>query len=118
MSVANIMSVNVVTVEMDDSLALVKEIFHNTRFHHLLVVEHGCLCGVISDRDLLKSVSPKVDTVAATERDLASLNKKVHQVMSRKLVTLTADASFYDAVDVFVHKDISCIPIVDNKNKN
>jgi len=32
-SIKQIMSKNVVTVEMDDSLKMVREIFNNTRFH-------------------------------------------------------------------------------------
>ncbi len=47
MSVEKIMSRIVVSIEMDDSLSMVKEIFDNTRFHHLLVVESGKLFGVI-----------------------------------------------------------------------
>ncbi len=43
MGVEKIMSKTAVTVEMDDSLRTVKEIFDNTRFHHLLVVESGKL---------------------------------------------------------------------------
>ena len=49
MNVEKIMSKRIVTVERDDSLKVVKEIFDNARFHHLLVVESGKLFGVISD---------------------------------------------------------------------
>ena len=51
-SVRDIMSKTVVTVEMDDMLRTVKEIFDHMKFHHLLVVEAGKLFGVVSDRDL------------------------------------------------------------------
>ncbi len=88
MSIEKIMSKTVVTVEMDDSLKVVKDIFDNTNFHHLLVVESGKLFGVISDRDLLKSLSPDIGTVAETSKDTATLNKRAHQIMTRKPVTL------------------------------
>ena len=117
MAVDQLMSKDVVTIEMDDSLGVVKEIFDNTRFHHLLVVESGKLFGVISDRDLLKAVSPNVGTVAETAHDAASLNKKVHQIMTRKLVTLGADASVYDAIEIFNKHSISCIPVVDDDRR-
>jgi acetoin utilization protein AcuB len=58
MSIKNVMTGKVVTVKMDDPLSAVKEIFEAQRFHHVLVVENGKLFGVVSDRDLLKALSP------------------------------------------------------------
>lgn len=110
--IKSLMKTRIVTVEMDDSLATVKEIFDHTRFHHLLVVEHKKLTGVISDRDLLKAISPNIDTLAELPRDRASLNKRVHQIMSRDLHTLTPDASLDDAVQLLLKHSVSCIPII------
>ena len=117
MSVEKIMSKSVVTVEMDDSLKVVKDIFDNTRFHHLLVVESGKLFGVLSDRDLLKALSPNIGTAAETDRDAASLNKRVHQIMTRQPVTLGPSAGIDDAIDIFNRHNISCIPVVDAEQK-
>ena len=117
MSLERIMSKEVVTVQMDDPLKVVKEIFDNTRFHHLLVVESGQLFGVISDRDLLKALSPNIGTASETAGDAATLNKRVHQIMTRKPVTLGPDAGLFDAIEVFNKHSISCIPIVDDKSK-
>lgn len=114
MSVGKIMSKTVVTVEMDDSLRMVKEIFDNTRFHHLLVVESGKLFGVISDRDLLKALSPHIGTAGETAMDAASLNKRVHQIMTRKPVVLRQNAGIFDAIEIFNNQNISCIPVVDD----
>ena len=116
MSVEKIMSKTVVTVKMDDSLRMVKEIFDNTRFHHLLVVESGKLFGVISDRDLLKALSPHIGTVGETARDAASLNKRVHQIMTRKPVVLGQNAGIFDAIEIFNNHKISCIPVVDQEH--
>ncbi len=118
MEIKDLVNKKVVTVEMDDPLRVVKEIFDNTKFHHLLVVENGVLCGVVSDRDLLKALNPNVGTIRETAQDAAVLNKKVHQIMTRKLITLGLDASFYDALEIFDQHRVSCIPIVDaNREK-
>lgn len=111
------MTVRIVTVGMDDSLKMVKDIFDNVSFHHLLVVDGGKLTGVISDRDLLRAISPKVGTVAETASDAAELNKRAHQIMSRELVTLTADAELDDAVAVFNRHTISCIPVLNDAGR-
>lgn len=117
MKITALMTTSLVTVELDDPLSTVKEIFDNTNFHHLLVVEGAKLKGVISDRDLFKALSPNIDTVAATAKDLASLNKKVHQIMTRKPITLDDNASVKDAIELFNANRISCIPIVGQDNK-
>jgi acetoin utilization protein AcuB len=115
MNLEQIMTKKIVTVELDDSLAMVKEIFDNLRFHHLLVVESKKLVGVVSDRDLLKALSPNLGTISATIKDEATLNKRVHQIMTHRLVTLHPDAAISDAVNLFNTHKISCIPIVDNQ---
>ncbi len=117
MKIEKIMSKNVVTVNLDDTLHAVKKIFDTTHFHHLLVVDGGQLYGVISDRDLLKSVHPNVGTAAETVKNAATLNKKVHQIMTRKLVTLKASATVYDAIHIFNNNGLSCIPIIDDMKK-
>lgn len=117
MNVEEIMSETIVTVEMDDSLMVVREIFDKVRLHHLLVVESGILIGVISDRDLLKALSPNIGSVSETAGDLATLNKRAHQIMTRKPVTLSRKAGIHDAIEVFKNHKISCIPIVDEERK-
>lgn len=117
LNVAQLMSAQPVSVSPDDSLAVVKEIFDHVKFHHVLVVEHGILLGVLSDRDLFKALSPHIGTAAETPRDLATLKKKVHQVMPRKLVTLQPQAKVMDAIHLFNTAGVSCIPVVDSKNQ-
>ncbi len=117
MIVEKIMSKTVVTVEMDDSLKMVKDIFDNTHFHHLLVVESEKLFGVISDRDLLKVLNPNIGTASETNRDLAILNKKAHQILTRKPITLSPKSGIYDAIEIFNNHNISCIPVVDEELK-
>ena len=117
MKIKSLMSCNIVTVEMDDRLSTIKEIFDNTHFHHLLVVEGGKLCGVISDRDLFKSLSPNIDTIAATDKDLASLNKRAHQIMTRHPITINEGSSIKDAIELFNNNAISCIPVINSSNE-
>lgn len=117
MKIEDIMSKNLVTVSMDDTLKTVQEIFNNTHFHHLLVVDDDTLQGIISDRDLLKSVSPYIGTPAETSRDIATLNKRAHQIMTRKLVTISAHVDINEAIRIFNTHKISCIPVIIGANK-
>ena len=118
MDVGTIMTARVVTVEMDDRLDVVKKIFDTLNFHHLLVIDDNrTLKGIVSDRDLLKALSPYVGSAAENARDIATLNKRVHQIMSRNLVTLQRHALLGEAMQLFLEHRISCIPIVNDEFK-
>lgn len=116
MNVDQIMSTQIVTVGLDDPLSLVKDIFDDAHFHHLLVIDEGKLCGVVSDRDLFRAISPNIGTNRYTPQDLATLHKRVHQIVTRHPVTLPPGATVAEAVEVFNTHRISCIPIVDGDN--
>ncbi|WP_176079875.1 CBS domain-containing protein [Paraburkholderia tropica] len=116
MKMADLMTTRVVTVGFDDTLETVREIFEQSSFHHLLVVEDRKLQGIVSDRDLLRALSPFIDSVVETKRDLGTLSKRVHQIMSRKPLTLKADAEVADAIQLFLENSISCIPIVNDES--
>ena len=113
MGIANIMSTRVVSVHMDDSLQSLRELFAATGFHHLVVVHDNKLQGIISDRDLMKSISPFVDTLSERLLDRATLDKRAYQIMTREAITLNPSDSVFAAITLFNNHKISCIPIID-----
>jgi acetoin utilization protein AcuB len=117
MLVKDLMTRKLVTVEFDDRLETVRSIFDNLRIHHLLVVDAGELWGILSDRDLWKALSPNLGTSNETYKDRATLNKHVHQIMSREPISLGPEASVLEAIKIFNERAISCIPIIDSQRK-
>ncbi|GGW74982.1 CBS domain-containing protein [Alteromonas halophila] len=117
MAVSNIMTTRVVTVHLDDSLATIQALFEETGFHHLVVVDGQRVEGVISDRDLLKALSPFIDTISERARDRATLERKAHQIMTREVITLEPADTIVSAVALFNRHGISCIPVVDPRRQ-
>jgi len=115
MSISTIMSRELITLTIDDSLYKAKTIFELHKIHHILITHNNVLTGVITDRDLYKHLSPAIGTAKETHKDIASLQKKVHLIMSRNLVTAKEDLSLNEAVLLFYDNHISCLPIVDDK---
>lgn len=113
----DIMTKRIVSVHMDDTLEHVKHLFDTHKFHHLLVIEKNKLVGVLSDRDLFKALSPQAGTPSETTKDAASLHKRVHQIMSRDLVTISPKAGLLKAIKLFNEFHVSCIPVVDENIK-
>ena len=113
MNLSEIMTTKVATIGMDDTLAGIRKIFQKVHFHHLLVLsEEYEVVGVISDRDLLKELSPYLNTASEQERDLHTLNKKAHQIMSRKLISASATSTIREAALLLMEHSISCLPIL------
>ena len=112
MKIDSIMTKEVVTVNIDTTLMQILKIFEKKKFHHLLVVEDNELFGVISDRDVLKALSPFLHTLAEQVRDLLTLKKKAHQIMSRNPITISKEAGSEEAVRIMTHENISCLPVV------
>ncbi len=113
MSIKALMSTDLVTISMDETLATVRDTFDLVTFHHLLVVDNGKLVGIVSDRDYLKSINSTLGTPVETTRDLFALNIKVHRIMSRELVTVKETDSLFDLVSAFHVNKVSCVPVVD-----
>jgi acetoin utilization protein AcuB len=111
-TVGDIMTKRLVTVGMDDTLGFVRMLFEAHRFHHLLVLEGRKLVGIISDRDLLKALSPRLGTPNETERDRATLNRHAHQIMSRRPVTVPRDWSVEAAARRMLESKVSSLPVV------
>lgn len=113
-SVSDIMTTRVVTIEMDDRLVLAKEIFDNVNFHHLLVVDNEKLSGILSHRDFLRALSPNIGTAAELIRDTETLQKRVHQVMTHNPITIAPHCDINQATKMILDNDIGCLPVLEN----
>jgi len=113
-TVEQIMTTHVVTVDMDVTLKDIREIFEHASFHHILVTENKKLVGIISDRDLLKTISPYANTPSERTRDAATLKKRAHQIMTRRPITIAVDGSILEAIRSFVDQKISCLPVLNH----
>jgi len=118
MKIENLMSKKLITLSMDAPLSKAKEIFESKNIHHLLITDDdGLLAGVMTDRDLYKHLSPTIGTNQETHRDTALMQKKLHQIMARNVITAQAQQSLNEAVLLFYDNHISCLPVIDKDNK-
>ena len=116
-TVSEIMTRRVVTVSMDDDMRRVRDIFEREKFHHVIVVESGCAVGVISDRDLLKHVSPFLGRVTERVQDADTLHRRAHQVMTRPLISCSPQMPIAHAARLMLERRVSCMPVVDTDRR-
>ncbi|WP_077288294.1 CBS domain-containing protein [Cognaticolwellia aestuarii] len=118
MKIEDIMTNDVTCINMDERLAVVRELFIKHKFHHLLVVNSSNeLVAVISERDYLKATNSNQELPTASKKDLAMLNKRVHQIVTRKLVAIEQFSNFSAAIKIFHDTGVSCLPVINSQNK-
>ncbi len=113
--VSSIMTTNLLTVNPKDNLKVVKEIFDRNRIHHLPVVRHKKIVGLISKTDLLhflKGANPEKEKL----RNAKLLEKFVAEdIMTTGLAKLESDDRINVALEVFKENLFHAIPIVDGE---
>jgi acetoin utilization protein AcuB len=100
---------------MDDPMLTAKRLFDREHCHHAIVLERNRVFGVVSDRDILKVVSPFAgNAMMERSQDLNTLKKRIHQIMSRELVTIGPDETVATAAGKMLRERVSCLPVVDD----
>lgn len=113
MKAQDIMVRDVICVNIDARLPEVKAVMQKNGFHHLPIIENDILVGIISDRDLLRMISPFIDSLSEQQRDLETLNHAAHQIMTRQPIAVKADSPIEKIVNWMMQASISCIPVID-----
>lgn len=114
MTVDTIMSRDVVTVRPDTALMEIRGLLEKEGFNHLLVTEaDNTLCGVISDRDVLKAVSPFLDTYSEKHRDVKTLSKPASEIMESDPITVMPDTPIEKASWTLLDNRVSSLPVVE-----
>jgi acetoin utilization protein AcuB len=113
MRIEDVMTREVISAGLDDTLEHVRSLFTRYRFRHLPIVgDTGELVGIVSDRDILANVSPFAGTINERAADANSLRRKVHQVMTRNPQTIDPRERAERAALVMLHQRISALPVV------
>ncbi len=112
MLVHEVMTKHVICAHMDETLDVVRDLLSSRRIHHVVVLEDNRIVGIISDRDVLRHMSPFMGTNSERSIDSATLKKRVHQIMTRHVQTVRFDVEIVDAAKILLERGISCLPVV------
>jgi CBS domain-containing protein len=107
-SVADVMTRKTITLSPHHGIAEAVSLMADRHFRHIVVVDTGGqILGVISDRDILR-------TLARTSN---WQTKDVSQIMTRDPVTVKRETPLSVAVAKIVAKRINCLPVLDEEDK-
>ena len=102
--VQDIMVDRVITTKTDVTVKDAAKLMNKHEIGCLVVVENGKPVGIITERDLLRRV---------LARSGKAEQKKVSQIMTKPLLSVTPDMEIEEAAKLMFHKKIKKLPIVE-----
>jgi CBS domain-containing membrane protein len=115
MSVADLMTSDVVTLTEDETLAHAQRCMARGRIRHLPVVREGRLVGLVTHRDLLAASFSIFAEVETSEQRRVFDTVRVVEAMHRDVVTVSADLSVSKAARILLENKYGCLPVVDEE---
>lgn len=112
--VKSILHPKLVTVSADERLDTVDDIMALGHVRHLPVVKAGELVGIVSHRDLLRASLSSISNVGLGEKRAFLTSIKLHEVMTRDVITITPETSIQEAAEIMADERIGCLPVVDD----
>lgn len=132
-TVQDIMTEGVVCLEEQDNLAKVMEIMQKGEFRHVPIVDkQRRLVGIVSDRDVLRhlpylSYDERQHTsqaevfrscLFAVDPKDPSLRLPLTRIMTLDVIHIAPTCSFYDAAKMLHEMRASCLPVLDDKERD
>ena len=114
MTVADIMSTDVVTLIEDETLADAKRCMDRGRIRHLPVLRGPKLVGLVTHRDLLAASFSIFAEVEPAEQRRVFVTVPVVEAMHRDVITIGPDATVADAAHTLLENKWGCLPVVND----
>jgi CBS domain-containing protein len=117
-AIESIMTREVICINMDITLGDAIELCSQNRIRHLPVLdEDKRLVGLVTDRDLRYSISPRIGTILENNSDRGTLSLHVHRMMKREVITASASAPLAEAAQLMLTHRIGCLPVLDSERQ-
>jgi CBS domain-containing protein len=110
--IGEMMTTDLVTLRIDDTLRLADDMLHLTQVRHFPVLDGDRVAGIINQDDLLHaSMSALVRRPQQTLRNVLG-TVMVKDVM-KAATTISADTPIYAAAEIMVERGIECLLVLD-----
>jgi acetoin utilization protein AcuB len=117
MTVRDWMTESVISVPPDTPIAKAHQIMKKNKIRRLPVIKDGRLLGIVTIGDIREATPSDATTLSIWELNYLWAQLKVENVMSRKVLTVTADEPLINAAQIMLESKISGLPVLDNANQ-
>jgi len=137
--IKNAMQKEVITFRSDDKIIDVAQSLRENKISGAPVVSKEKVVGMISEADVMRLLevhSPKINLILPSPFDLIELplrmkheydeiaegikkaaSSSVGEVMTKKVISISEDASISDAAEIMDSRDINRLPVVDKEGR-
>jgi len=119
MLVKDLMQDEVFTIRPDDLVDRAFFLIHYEKVRHLPVVEKGAVVGIVSDRDLYKTLGPKKGRGPLMKSgpgpELEVIPRKVRHIMRRGVITIAPADPVTKAASIMARRKIGALPVVNGR---
>lgn len=114
--ISTIMSTNLVTLSVTDTLKTAEELFKKHKIRHIPVVTNQKIVGMLSYSDLLRisfaDVTNNEESVDAFVYEMFT----IQQVMAKNLTMISPNATIKEVAQIFAKKEFHALPVVNEGN--
>ena len=110
------MTRSVITLSPEQTCKEAQDIFKQDSIRRAPVLDHNQLVGIVSERDLLRTIQGTADQ--STETGLQNIDTPVKNIMKTQLVTLGQNDHIALAARLMLKNKIGGIPVVDHGKLN
>jgi CBS domain-containing protein len=114
MTVQEIMTTDVTTVQETEMLLDAAIIFARSSLRHLPVLKDNIVVGVVTERDVKRFAPGVLSGVSSGKYNEIMESTPLSRVMTRDPMTLKPDQDVAVAAEIFSTKRFGCLPVVDN----
>ncbi len=120
-NVKDMMTYDVKTLTLDDTIETCLQIMKENKIRHVPVVDTGMadqckqyFVGIVSQRDVFRQISPYLGKVGEEDSDIKALKQLLEKIVTRKPKSVSPETSIAELVTIMVHDRIDAVPVLLN----
>ncbi|MEZ4875090.1 MAG: CBS domain-containing protein [Flavobacteriaceae bacterium] len=115
MPVSTIMTKEVITLNLTDSLEIAERLFKTKKIRHIPVVSGKSIIGMLSYTDILRisfadAITNDDDFVDTSVYNLFT----IEQVMAKNLISINSNTTIKETAEILSNREFHAIPVVDD----
>lgn len=113
--ISSIMTTNLITLDVEESLAKAEHLFKKYKIRHIPVIENDKIIGMISLNDILR-ISFADGAYREEENISSSIYEMftIRQLMIGNLETVSPDATIKEVAELLMKREFHSLPVVEN----
>ena len=118
-NVKDIMTYEVKTLTLDDTIETCLEIMTENQIRHIPVVDIATekeaepyFVGIVSQRDVFRQISPYLEKIGQADSDIKALKQLLVQIVTRKPKCASPETSIQQATALMVENRVDSVPVL------